>query len=114
MPTETVSETVDIETMMSTREGDTLGYARVSTSDQNLDAQRARLVEADFTKANLTGASLRKADLRRARLFRAMLKNADLSGAKLRGADLLNADFTGATWVDGKKVCAEGSVGKCQ
>ena len=31
---------------MSTREGDTLGYARVSTSDQNLDAQRARLVEA--------------------------------------------------------------------
>ena len=26
--------------------GDTLGYARVSTNDQNLDAQRARLIEA--------------------------------------------------------------------
>ena len=46
MHPETVPETTDIETGVAARPGDTLGYARVSTSDQNLDAQRARLVEA--------------------------------------------------------------------
>ena len=46
MPTETVSEPVGMETMKSTRPGDTLGHARVSTSDQNLEAQRVRLQEA--------------------------------------------------------------------
>ena len=37
-------ETNDIETVA--RVGDTLGYARVSTHDQNPDAQRDRLIEA--------------------------------------------------------------------
>ena len=46
MHTETVPETNDIETVVAARAGDTLGYARVSTNDQNLDAQRARLIEA--------------------------------------------------------------------
>ena len=46
MHTETVLETNDIETAVAARAGDTLGYARVSTNDQNLDAQRARLIEA--------------------------------------------------------------------
>ena len=46
MHTETVLETNDIETVVAARAGDTLGYARVSTNDQNLDAQRARLIEA--------------------------------------------------------------------
>ena len=46
MHTETVLETNDIETVVAARVGDTLGYARVSTNDQNLDAQRARLIEA--------------------------------------------------------------------
>ncbi len=32
--------------MASARVGDTLGYARVSTHDQNPDAQRDRLIEA--------------------------------------------------------------------
>jgi uncharacterized protein YjbI with pentapeptide repeats len=73
----------------------------------------ARLSEADFTKADLTGASMREADLRGARLFRTKLVGADLSGARLRGADLVNADLSGARWIDGKKICAEGSIGKC-
>ena len=34
------------ETVVSARVGDTLGYARVSTNDQNPDAQRARFIEA--------------------------------------------------------------------
>ena len=46
MHTETVLETNDIDTVVAARAGDTLGYAPVSTNDQNLDAQRARLTEA--------------------------------------------------------------------
>ena len=46
MPTETVLESNDIETVASARVGDTLGYARVSTHDQNPDAQSDRLIEA--------------------------------------------------------------------
>ena len=46
MPTETVPESNDIETVAPARVGDTLGYARVSTNDQNPDAQRDRLIEA--------------------------------------------------------------------
>ena len=41
---EAVPESNDIETVA--RVGDTLGYARVSTHDQNPDAQRDRLIEA--------------------------------------------------------------------
>ena len=41
---ETVLESNDIETVA--RVGDSLGYARVSTHDQNPDAQRDRLIEA--------------------------------------------------------------------
>ena len=43
MPTETVLESNDIETVAPARVGDTLGYARVSTHDQNPDAQSDRL-----------------------------------------------------------------------
>lgn len=70
-------------------------------------------VEADFTKADLAGASLVEADLRRSRLYRAILRGANLTGAKTAGADLLYADLSGATWIDGKRVCAEGSLGQC-
>ena len=73
----------------------------------------AELSEADFTKANLTGASLSGADLRRVRFFEAILRRADLSDARLNGADLTRADLTGATWTDGKRVCGEGSIGRC-
>ncbi|MBT5416187.1 MAG: pentapeptide repeat-containing protein, partial [Rhodospirillaceae bacterium] len=74
----------------------------------------ARLAEADMTKADLTGASLKGANLQRAKLFRAILRGADLTGAEMRGADFLNADLSGALWVDGSQVCAEGSVGRCK
>ena len=46
MRAETVAETTVKETMATTRVGDILGYARVSTADQSLDAQRERLTEA--------------------------------------------------------------------
>ncbi len=46
MHPETVLESNDIETVAPTRVGDTLGYARVSTHDQNPDAQHDRLIEA--------------------------------------------------------------------
>ena len=46
MPTEPVLESNDIETVAPARVGDTLGYARVSTHEQNPDAQSDRLIEA--------------------------------------------------------------------
>jgi len=73
----------------------------------------ARLEDADFTKADLTGASLKNANLRRARFFGASLRGADLTGAHLAATDLLKADLSGARWTDGEKICAEGSIGKC-
>ena len=46
MEGETVPQTLDIETASAARPCDTLGYARVSTLDQCLSAQRNRLLEA--------------------------------------------------------------------
>ena len=43
---ESVPERADIGTLVAARPGDTLGYARVSTKDQNPEAQHARLLEA--------------------------------------------------------------------
>jgi len=73
----------------------------------------AKLYDADLTKADLTGASLVGADLRLARFYRATLRGADLTKARLRGTDLARADLSGATWTDGQRVCAEGSIGRC-
>lgn len=74
----------------------------------------ANLVRADLTKADLTGASLRGADLTNARMFRANLSKADLTGARLADTDLLKAVLAGATWIDGKTICADHSIGQCQ
>ena len=70
-------------------------------------------VEADFTRANLSGATRLGADLSRARFFHALLRGADLTGAKLTGAEFTNADLSGARWIDGNRICAEGSDGQC-
>ncbi len=73
----------------------------------------ARLIGTDFTKSDLAGASFEGADLRRARFFRANLRGADFTGARLDATDFLKADLSGAIWIDGNKVCAEGSNGQC-
>ena len=46
MVAEAVPESNGFDTVEAARAGDTLGYARVSTSDQNPDAQHVRLIEA--------------------------------------------------------------------
>lgn len=104
----------------STLDGSNLSVVRahrakfISASLPETTFDHAHLTESDFTKANLQDASLANADLRRTRFFRANLRGADLSNARLTGADFLNADLSGATWVDGKTVCAEGSIGQCR
>jgi uncharacterized protein YjbI with pentapeptide repeats len=74
----------------------------------------ARLAGADFTKADLSGASMRGVDLARTQLQRANLRGADLTDARLYETDMLEADLSGATWIDGKTVCAEGSISQCR
>ena len=61
MRTETVPETLDIGTTAA-RPDDTLGYARVSTADQNLDAQRNRLLEAGAIRLFTDVASGRRSE----------------------------------------------------
>lgn len=90
-------------------------YVRFVSSDLNgADLTGATLREADFTRATLRGAKLVRADLRRARLFRADLTEADLTGAMLGGTDFTGVILDGATWTDGTRICAAGSVGSCQ
>lgn len=86
----------------------------ISSVMQDVILDEANLVRADLTKADLKGASLKGADLTSARMFRADLSGADLTDARLENADLLQAVLDGATWTDGKTVCAEGSIGRCR
>lgn len=86
----------------------------VSAALRDADMTGANFRAADFTRADLRGAVLREADLRQARFFRADLRGADLTGANLAGVDLNAALLGGVRWVDGQRVCAEGSVGVCQ
>jgi len=85
----------------------------ISTVLQNARLDDANLVRADLTNADLAGASLAGADLNGARLFRADLSRADLTGARLANTDFLHAVLAGATWIDGKTICSEDSVGQC-
>jgi uncharacterized protein YjbI with pentapeptide repeats len=86
----------------------------VSSDMKRTDLSNANFRGADFTRADLREAVLREADLRQARFFRADLRGADLTGADLGGVDFNNAQLGGARWIDGERVCAEGSVGICQ
>ena len=85
----------------------------ISTKLVGATLDQAAFIEADFTRADLTRASLRNTDLRRARFYHAILRESDLTGARLDGADLLAADFSGATWIDGQRICDAHSIGQC-
>jgi len=89
--------------------GAQLTGARLAYS--NLGAADMRF--ADLRGAVLLGAGLRGADLSDARLAGADLSYADLRGARIRGAQLERANLSKAIWVDGR-VCAPGSVGRCE
>ena len=92
---------------------DARGAKFVSAVLQGTNLDGANLIRADLTNADLSGASLRAANLNNARLFHADFHGADLTGARLEDADMHRANFAGATWIDGKTVCAEGSIGQC-
>jgi len=96
---------------LSTIESPRVKFVNAIMIEVTLDG--AQLYEADLTKADLTGASMVGIDLRRARLYRAILRGADLTDARMDGADVTRTEFSGATWIDGKRVCAEGSIGRC-
>ena len=93
-------------------EGGRVRFLGADLKDAKFD--QARLRGADFTEAKLEGASFRGADLAEARLVSANLRGADLTDAKLRGTEFFRADLSGSTLVDGKRVCAEGSVSFCR
>ena len=67
----------------------------------------------DEHSAHLNGADLSRANLTNAKLTGANFGSAKLSGTKLSGADISRANLSGATWSDGQKQCAAGSIGKC-
>ena len=81
------------------------------------DLSFADLSLATFNNSLLRGSKLTGANLRGALLISVDMTNADLSYANLSQADVDNAVFTGAKldktiWIDGR-ICAVGSVGKC-
>lgn len=91
-----------------------LSATRLERADLSYsDLAVARLRDADLSGAVLTGANLRAAELVGARFVGADLSYADLTGADLTGADLSGAKLDNTLWVDGR-VCARGSVGRCE
>lgn len=86
----------------------------VSASMKGVILRDANLQYADMTKVVLDNADLTGADMRSARLFQASLRSANLTGALLDNADFYRTDLSGATWVDGKTICGEGSLGICK
>ena len=86
----------------------------IDATARKTNFEGARLSGADFTKADLSEASFKNADLYRAQLQGAKLRGADFSGANTANADMLDADLSGARWVDGKTICAPGSIGQCK
>lgn len=74
--------------------------------------RNADLAGSNLSGANLSYAILQKADLSNVNLTDANLSNADLEGVNLKTAQLTGAILDHTVWVDGR-ICAKGSVGKC-
>ncbi|MBC6439632.1 MAG: pentapeptide repeat-containing protein [Rhodospirillales bacterium] len=74
----------------------------------------AALTDARFDRADLSGASMRDVAARNAKFQFANLSGVDFTGANLRDVDLTGTDLSGAIWIDGERVCAEGSMGICR
>ena len=72
------------------------------------------LAGALLTGARLDYSTLRNTNLNNALLRRATMRGTNLFGANLARANLADADLSGATWIDGVKICAEGSIGECK
>jgi uncharacterized protein YjbI with pentapeptide repeats len=85
-----------------------------ATTLTGADFSGARLQEAEFSNAAAERAVFKGADLRSAKFVDADLKGADFTGALLRATDFFRADLSGARWIDGKTICAAGSIGSCQ
>ncbi|MEM8800487.1 MAG: pentapeptide repeat-containing protein [Pseudomonadota bacterium] len=86
----------------------------VSTNLLRANFTGADARESDFTKAELQNANFEGTDLRRTRFFRANLRGANLTAARIEDADFYLADLSGVIWLDGKRVCAEGSISFCK
>lgn len=84
--------------------GADLSYARL---------RQARLTDADLAGATLVGTGLQHADLSGANLAEADLSYADLGQARIDQADLSGTILDRAIWRDGR-ICASGSVGRCE
>lgn len=78
----------------------------------------ANLAGADLGAAYLSGTNLSEADLSNATITGFYLRNVDLSGANLTGVvrdggTFQSVNLSGATWFDGRKVCQDGSMNRC-
>ena len=100
-------------------QGATLDGAQATSAKfDGSDLSGANLAAANLSGASLVGTLLVGANLSGANLASANLTNAHLQGANFSGANvaaivLAGADLSGATWTDGSKVCAAGSIGQC-
>ncbi len=101
-----------VETNMT--EADARRTKFMSANLQKVKFVKARLNGADFSNADLSGADLSDSDLTSTQFQKANLRGANFAGANMRGTQLREADLSGATWTDGKSVCAEGSLGQCR
>lgn len=93
---------------------DAEGATFFETTLEGVRFDEARLANASFSRARLTGASFRRAHLKRTRFDNAVLRGADFTGALLIDARFFKADLSGATWIDGTRICREGSIGACR
>lgn len=91
---------------------------------QSTNFTKANLSYAEINEARLSATDFSGADLRGAQLYNSRLTGSTLTGANfadaylyralIYGVDLTDVTLTGATWVDGSRKCAAGSIGVCR